>query len=159
MFKVGRKITIACKNLYLGLSSGEIHLGSLYNGNIGNIEEYDIYNYVFDNKETNTVTPKTVTIATIKPEDVGRLVKLEGVEFASGSEGQVYATTSDTNRNLEDCAGGKIIVRTSRFASFKSTLTPTGKGSLIGVLNVFNGTNQLWIRAPKDLDMTGARCN
>lgn len=158
MFKVGRKITIACKNLYLGKSSGEIHLGALFNGNIGNIEEYDIYNYVFDNKENSTITPKLVTITNITNDDIGRLVKLEGVEFATGSQGVVYATTSDTNRTLKDCAGNTIIVRTSRFASYKSTLTPTGKGTFVGILNTFNGTNQLWVRTPNDLNMTGARC-
>lgn len=159
MFTVGRQITIACKGLYVGKSNGEIQLGSIYNGSFGNIEDYEIFNYVFDNKINKVVTPKTVNINSITDDEVGRLVKFENVEFIEGDYGMEFAGGSDTNRTLKDCANNKIIVRTSSFASFKSNLTPSGNGTLTGILNIFNGTYQVWLRHPLELDMKGERCD
>lgn len=49
-------------------------------------------------------------------------------------------------------------MRTSGFSDFCTQKTPTGKGSITGVLGIYNGDYQLYIRDLSDVDMTGARC-
>lgn len=160
-FKIGQKITVAAKDLYVGNVNGEIHLGGLYQGNIGNIEDDQINVHVFDNKENAPLSPTVITIANSPSLDahVGKLVKFENVEFAESSTEQPYATTTDTNRTFEDCSGNTMIVRTSSFATFKSQLTPSGKGTLTGILSVFNGTYQIWLRNSNEVVMEGVRCD
>ena len=160
-YKVGAEITIKAKDLYIDAVGGEIQLGALYNGAIGNIEEADIYKNVFYEGVNKTVTPTTITINTSPNLDshIGKLIKLENVEFDDASAGAPFAGTTTTNRTLKDCSGKTILLRTSNFASFASTPTPAGKGTLVGVLSVFNGTYQIWIRDLIDLSMDGNRCD
>lgn len=160
-FKVGSEITIKAKDLYLGNVGGEIQLGALFNGAIGNIEEADIYKSIYYNGVKNNVTPTTISINSSPNLDanIGKLIKLENVEFDDASADAPFAGTSATNRTLKDCSGKTIIVRTSNFASFASTPTPSGKGTLVGVLSVFNGVYQVWIRDLSDLNMEGNRCD
>lgn len=160
-FKVGSEITIKAKDLYIGAVGGEVQLGALYQGSIGNIEESDIYKHVFYEGVNRTVTPTKISISASPNLDsqVGKLVKLENVEFDNASAGQIFSGSSATNRTLKDCSGNTIIIRTSNYASFASTPTPAGKGTLVGVLNVYNGVYQIWIRDLQDLDMNGNRCD
>lgn len=160
-YKIGAEVTIKAKDLYLDAVSGEIQLGGLFNGVIGNIEEADIYKYIFYEGVKKTVTPTTISINTSPNLDanVGKLIKLENVEFDDANAGVPFAGTSTTNRTLRDCSGKTVIVRTNSSASFASTPTPAGKGSLIGVLSVFNGVYQIWIRDLADLNMNGNRCD
>jgi hypothetical protein len=51
-----------------------------------------------------------------------------------------------------------MLVRTSGFSDFASKLTPTGKGYVEGVLNIFGSTYQLAIRNENGAQMTGTRC-
>jgi phosphohistidine swiveling domain-containing protein len=53
-----------------------------------------------------------------------------------------------------------VIVRNSGYADFAGELMPTGNGSIVAVFNSYNGTPQLLIRDPSDVEsMTGTRCN
>lgn len=161
-FKVGEKITIAAKNLYLGLVSGEIHLGALSGTAVANIPDSDINKYIYDNKENSPVNPTLVSVSTSPNLDahVGKLVKFENVEFDSNSLDLPYASsTANTNRTLKDCNGTTITVRTSSFATFREELTPTGKGSIIGILSVFNNTYQILLRTNKEVKMEDVRCD
>ncbi|MDR2204926.1 MAG: DUF5689 domain-containing protein [Flavobacteriaceae bacterium] len=160
-YKIGEKVTIAAKDLYVSLVSGEIHLGALVSGVFGDIPENQIYKYVFDNNENAPLEPTVLTIANSPNLDahLGKLVRFNDVEFDDASAGQPFAGTSATNRTLRDCNGGTILVRTANQATFASQATPSGKGSLIGVLSVFNGDYQIWVRNPNELDMNGLRCD
>ncbi|MEZ4892708.1 MAG: DUF5689 domain-containing protein [Saprospiraceae bacterium] len=62
------------------------------------------------------------------------------------------------NRTFENCAGVQLILRTSGFSDFAIQKTPTGKGSIHGVLGIFGSTYQLYIRDTTDVDMNGPRC-
>lgn len=160
-FGIGAKVTIKAKDLYVGLVSGEIHLGGLYQGAIGNLEDDVINIHVFDNKTIAALQPTVINIQS-SPNlnaSVGKLVKFENVEFAESSAELPYATTTDTNRTFKDCNGNTMVVRTSSFASFKNQTTPFGKGTLTGILSVFNGTYQIWLRTPNEVVMNDNRCD
>lgn len=160
-FKIGEKITVATKGMYVGNVNGEIHLGGLYQGAIGNLEDDQINIHVFDNKTNAPLSPTVINVANAPALDahVGKLVKFDNVQFAESSTEQPYATTTDTNRTFEDCSGNTMVVRTSSFATFKNQTTPTGKGSLTGILSVYNGTYQIWLRTPAEVVMEGVRCD
>ncbi len=109
-----------------------------------------------------TVKPEVVTIGQITAGGMqGQLVMLENVQFVQGQLHLSYANAMDQisdNRDLEDCDGNRIIVRTSGFASFAGTQVEQGNGSLVAIVSVFGSTWQLLIRDLEELDMTGERC-
>ncbi|MEO6038976.1 MAG: DUF5689 domain-containing protein [Saprospiraceae bacterium] len=113
---------------------------------------------------TTRVTPKVVTLASIKNKALlGTLVQLNDVQFTPCDAGKTYAdavTQYSLNRLLEDCNGGpELILRSSGFATFANERTPTGKGTIVGTLGVYNNDYQLYIRNTDDAaNMTGPRC-
>lgn len=106
--------------------------------------------------------PELVTIAQVTPAMQGKLVRLEGVEFAlsEACNGLTYAnaaTQQTLNRTLTDCTGN-VIVRNSGFANFANLPLPTGNGSIVAVVGQFNSDMQLFIRNLAEVQMTGERC-
>lgn len=159
-FVVGKEVYIKLKNLYVGAVSGEIQLGSPFNGAVGRIAEADVYKYFFDSKKPATaVTPTERTITQISAGDVGRWIKIKNLQFIAGDLEKVYAASAVTNRTLEDCSGNKILLRTSNFANFAGQVIEAGKGDVYGVLSVFNGTYQIWITDVLGADLDDPRCD
>jgi len=109
------------------------------------------------------IQPQTVTLEQVLTDAslVAKLIKIENVEFAGTDLGLSFANGSllqTQNRNLIDCDGNATIVRTSGYATFANTIVPSGNGSIVGVLGVFNDTRQIYIRRVSELNMTGERC-
>ena len=158
-YKVGSVITIAAKDLYVDTYYGEYQLGD-DNGTSFRIPEDEIYKYVFANNETETVTPTTIGITDVSADKVGMLVTFDGVEFADSELGSAYAPSSTTNHTFQDCDGNTLIIRTSSYANFATTALSGGHGSLTGILSVYNGTYQLWLRDINDVALdTATRCD
>jgi hypothetical protein len=109
-----------------------------------------------------TVEPKLVTIPQIIAGGLqGQLIKLENVQFASGELNKTYANALEQitqNRDLEDCDGNRIIVRTSGFANFAGTQVAQGNGSLVAIVSVFGTTWQLLLRGLDEVIMEAERC-
>lgn len=159
-FKVGKNVIIKLKDLYIGVSGGEFQLGQPFNGNIGQIAEADVYKYFYDSNEAATPVVATErTISELTAADVGRWVKIKGLQFSDTELGKTFAGTTTTNRTLEDCSGKKIILRTSSFASFAGAMLDNGKGDVYAILSIFNGTYQLWIPKQVNADLDGIRCD
>ncbi len=162
-FPIGSRVVIKCQGLSLGYYEGLPQL----NGSPGqSVEEVRINQHVFLTERDVAVEPKVVTIeqladdAFLKPL-LNTLVRFENVQFSSADAGQTYAdaiTQFSLNRNVEDCDDNTIILRSSGFANFAASLTPTGNGSLEAIMSVFRGTRQLVIRDPEDVQMAGDRC-
>lgn len=104
--------------------------------------------------------PELVTIPDLLTGNYqGKLVKLNSVQFNSSELGKPYADAdASANRNLEDCDGNSIIVRTSNYASFAETLVADGNGDFTAIAGDFNGTIQLYIRSLSEVNLTGERC-
>ncbi|ACU08809.1 hypothetical protein FIC_02376 [Flavobacteriaceae bacterium 3519-10] len=159
-FKVGKELYIKLKGLYTGANAGEIQLGVPFNGNIGQVLEVDVYKHFFDSKKPATaVVPTERTITQLTTADVGRWVKIKNVQFADADLGKPYASGSPTNRNIEDCQGNKIILRTSHFATFAGAEIDGGKGDLYAIVSIFNGVYQLWIPFQYNADFDDPRCD
>ena len=157
-FPIGAKVAVRCKNLYIGDYNGVHQL----NGSVTDaIEELLIPQHVFATAKDQTVTPTVLGIKDLNQTHINTLIKLENVEFAPADTNQTWADAVklfSVNRNLQDCSGGTVIVRSSGYANFAKDKTPGKKGSLTAIYTVFGSTKQLIIRDPSDAAMTGVRC-
>ncbi|WP_332028838.1 DUF5689 domain-containing protein [Kaistella sp.] len=159
-FRVGKNLIIKLKDLYIGKSGGEFQLGAPFNGNIGQVEEKDVYKFFIDSKEN--ITPVTATEKTIPQlsfEDVGKWIKIKNVQYVESDLGEPYAAGTTTNRTLKDCSGNEILLRTSNFATFANNTIDAGQGDVYAVLSYYNGTYQLWIPYQVNADFDNERCD
>lgn len=113
--------------------------------------------------ESVPVEPRVVSIPDILAGGhQAELVRLEGVQFATGELGSRFANVSEgitENRNLIDCDNNRIIVRTSPFADFANQYLPEGNGSLVAVVSQFGNTWQLFLRSHEEIRMEEERCD
>lgn len=174
-YPIGRKIYIRCKGLMLTDYNGLVQLvGGFYEENgqresIGITENQEI-NHIVRGFLGTPPAPKSVNVNELNINLVGTLIRLDGVQFSKCDMGKVYAdavTQTDINRTLEQCSNGaEVYLRSSSFSDFAIQTTPTGQGSIIGVLGIYSSNSQvdpydfqLYIRDPRDVSMTGARCD
>lgn len=159
----GTVILLKLQGLYVGDYNGTYQI----NGSAEDpIEDLLIKNHLFVKERDKDITPEVVTIEELNDaarldQLLGKVVQLDNVQFAAASAGAPYADAINrfsVNRDLEDCKGNSLVVRTSGFADFASELTPEGQGTFVGVLTVFRDTRQLLVRRPSDLQMSENRC-
>lgn len=165
-FPVGRTMYIYCKDLLLTDYNGLPQLtGSLIFENgvpsgVG-LTELQVRNKIVKGAVSTPPTPNTVGIKQVSDAMLSTLIRLENVQFVYCDAGRTYAdaaTQNSLNRIVEDCSGNEIILRTSGFADFASARTPTGKGTLVGVLGKYGSDYQLYIRNTDDINMNDNRC-
>jgi hypothetical protein len=112
----------------------------------------------------NPTVPEIVTIQQVKNKSyLGKLVKFNDVQFTDGEIGKPYADffldpPASANRNIMDCSKNQLIVRSSGYASFADDTIIDLKGSITGIVTVFNSDYQLVIRDFKEVDLTTERC-
>lgn len=122
--------------------------------------------------ETNVpIAPIAITIDSILKDTTKqkyrcKLVNIKEIQFCESDTAFCYATEngiSMTNRNIENCAGNKIIVRTSDQCNFADIKLPKGKGNIIGIMTAFESntdiTWQLLISDINKVNMNENRCN
>ncbi len=165
-YPVGRKIYIRCKGLMLTDYNGLIQMvgGKV----VENSQSSEVG--ITENQERTQIvrgflsappTPKKVTISQMNESLVSTLITLEDVEFVKADTAQTWAdvpSLSSLNRTIENCSGAQLLVRTSGFADFAYLKTPRGKGSITGVLGIFDTDYQLYIRDLSDVRMDSLRC-
>lgn len=163
-FRVGKDIYIKLKDLYVANVGGEIQLGTTYvsGGNtlFGGVDEVNVYKFFYDgNQPIRAVVPTEKNISQLTKADVGRWIKIKDLQFKESDLYQPYASGSTTNRNLVDCNGNNIVIRTSNFADFAGVEVDRGKGNVYAILSVFNNTYQLWITKAMDANLENPRCD
>lgn len=170
-YPVGRKVYIKCKGLYLGSYGSLIQLGAQPDatGSLTEIPSNLISNYVVKaNFDLNQIVPKVVSISDLKNINgnlklLSTLIQLDSVEFVGSDCSVPYADaptiSSATERKVEDCAGNNVVLRTSGYSYFRTSLTPSGRGRLLAIYSRYNSTPQLTIRDTNDVAMNGPRCN
>ncbi|MFA4852690.1 MAG: DUF5689 domain-containing protein [Bacteroidales bacterium] len=151
VYKLGQRVFVKCKGLALGEYGGNMQLGYIVSGAIGRIPADSIKNHLFLEGFPETVpTPVNLTIPTLSNAKLNMLVKLDSIHFEDA--GQVFSlSTASTNRNMLDQDGNILILRTSNYASFRGNLLPAGIGSVTGILSIYNGDFQFFIRDLNDL--------
>ena len=156
-YRLGQRVLIKCKGMYIGDYNGLIQIGYKYNGGIGQLPSILVADHIFkDSLPGKTPEPVTMSIPTTinssNAAKVSTLVKFENVQFVeAGQEYCPQSVSSAINRTLKDDNGKTIVVRNSKYASFASVLMPKGTGTVVGILSVFGGTPQLTLRDTSDI--------
>ncbi|HSW67620.1 MAG TPA: DUF5689 domain-containing protein, partial [Bacteroidales bacterium] len=151
-FKLGQRVYVKCKGMYIGDFNGLIQLGYIFENGIGRLPDVLVPNHIFRDSLPGIVpTPELITLGDLNMNRISTLVRFENVRFALPGVEFAPQAVSATNRTLLDEAGRSIEVRTSRFANFSSMLTPAGYGNVNGILTVFGTTWQLTLRDSLDL--------
>ena len=156
-YPVGQLIYVKCNGLYLGTYNDVFQLGS--GANIDRIEKPFFDNYLYKCDGGVPVEPKLVTITELNDEDLGMLIKIEGVQFQDSN--QTYAdgiNHTDKTTVLEDCLNHTLDVRTSGYAEFADDNLPDGNGSIIGIHGKYSDY-QLKIRTTQEVLFSGDRCS
>lgn len=150
-YKVGQRIYVKCEGLALGEYGGNLQLGYIVGGAIGRIPSSLISQHLFlDSLPGNPIPPISMTIPTLSSGQLNMLIKLDSVHFPDA--GQAFSSlTSSTNHDIMDQNGNTLILRTSNYATFAQSLIPSGIGSATGVLSIYNGDYQMYIRDLNDL--------
>jgi hypothetical protein len=159
LYPRGREVYIKCKGLVLGDYNNLIQLGGFLtdDGQLGNILK--VGDYLVRGAKVTPPTAKVKTLAELNIDDVNTLITVTDVQFNDTSFTFADPVTRTTyNRDVVDCNGVSLIVRTSGYASFAGNSLPNGKGNLTGVLGIFRDDLQFLVRDMDDVDMDGDRC-
>jgi hypothetical protein len=164
-FTPGRKVYIKLKGLYTAKVYGSLQIGSLYEGTIGRISEFEWQKHLFPSA---TIVPeasfvRTLTLAQAYTDaNQNTLVELTGVQFAESSINRTYYDVDSgggaTNHKLSSSAGGtERIIRFSSFAAFTGKQVPTMSGKIRGVLTKYSSDFQFIVRYEDDIKLTQPR--
>lgn len=158
----GRKIYFRVDGLYIGHFAGLPSIGIPEGETIGRMSVDDFEHRIYRSLEETELIPRIVSIEEARDEWLlATLIKLEEVQFPDDLLGEHYGNVNNSqtvNRILEDCDEQTIILRNSGYSDFKDELLPSGNGTVVGLLNTFYGTPQLFIRDLNDVNMLADRC-
>ncbi len=165
-YPVGRKVYVKLKGLYLMNYKGtpEIIYSMNSDGTTNGIPSSLLGNFIVKANYPNTFTPPVITLIDLfsgASKYVNTVVTLKDVQFDNGSQGVVYSDPyGSTSRYITSCNKlTKTSMYNSNYSNFQAALTPTGNGTLTGIVTLYLGTPQMNLRDTTDIKMTGARCN
>ncbi len=90
-----------------------------------------------------------------------KLVKIDNVEFVEPDRNVTYADAngrSSLSRTIRSCDGQTLAIRTSGYASFADRLTPSGNGSIVGIVSQFGNSMQMIVRNADEVLLYGNVC-
>lgn len=163
-YKLGQRLFIKTKGMYIGDYNNLVQLGYIFGGNIGRLPETFISAHLFRDSIPGTppvATPlnlaslPTTSADIVKEPRMSTLVKLENVRFVEVGEMFAPQNVDNTNRTLIDQSGKSITVRTSKYCNFASDTLPGGYGTVEGILTAFGTTWQFTLRSKDDVKEFG----
>lgn len=165
-FRVGQRVFVECKDLYLGCyianngNTGWYQLGLWGNNEMQyiptNIENRHIFRSGHILPEP---TPKELhSTSDITEADFHTLVKLVNCEFVDANGTNLYFDNaqgwSAINRNIKlETGNGQIIARISQYIHWGDSILPQGKLNVKGVLTMYGSDVQLVIRSINDVEL------
>ncbi len=164
-FTPGRKVFIKLNGLYSAIVYGSLQIGSLYEGTIGRISEFDWNKHLFPSAtivDENTFVRTMSLAAAYTDANQNTLIELDPVQFSEGSINRTYYDVDSgggaTNHTLISPAGGTAqVIRFSSFCPFTGNQVPTGSGKIRGVLSKYDTDFQFIVRYESDLMLNSPR--
>ncbi len=168
-FGLGRKVYINLEGLYVQMRSNTLQIGALYNGNVGQIGTLEYKNHITRSctilPEENIINEITDLSQALNDNYIGRLIKLNGVQFTDASLNQTYFNAANVD------AGGQTLTyitnseeetvvmpfRTSSFADYAGTEVSSNSSTKTGSLTKFSTTYQFVSRYESDIQLTEER--
>lgn len=166
LYPVGAPVVLRLDGMYIGDFNGKFQLTIIGGDRIPNGLVADVILYNGVPGSTVEVTPRLITLDELDDNATfarlqNTLVRIEGLQFIDSDANAPFADVpgqQDLNRTLRDCFGNEIVTRTSRFSDFAGSLTPTGNGDVIALVDAFGSTRQLKMREVADFMLDGERC-
>jgi hypothetical protein len=165
-YPLGQKIVLVCNgtlpetpSLMIGNYHNLPQIGWIYQGGIGRINSLFLDQYIIrDDMPSLKNLPKPLTnrgADFLNDNNVNKLVCLEGVTFETEAIGKPLSFNEFTtdwkvywpNGSKKD----SVIVRTSNYAKFRSTIIQNKEYNLTGILTKYNSIYQLMIRVKEDI--------
>ncbi len=156
-YKLGQRIYVKCKDLYIGNYKGVIELGYNNSGAIGQIPSSLFSSHLYlDSFPGKPPVPKIITIPSFSKDKISTLIKLDSVHFSPADTMQPFVQTGaqyGTNRTVIDKNGNQVVIYTSAYANFATVLVPKGTGCITAILSYYSGSNsyQLYLRDINDV--------
>ncbi|WP_297691189.1 DUF5689 domain-containing protein [uncultured Eudoraea sp.] len=163
-YKIGSKVYIKLKGLYLGKSKGVYKLGGVFTSfgklSIGRLPALAVKDHLLISCEpVSKIVPTITSIQELNADLVSTLVELQSLEVIAEEQNLRYALPEEeTIRNLTNCTGSMIELLNSGYSDFQDEILPSGNGSVTAVLYRENNDYQLIIRGLIDMDMSRERC-
>ena len=170
-YRVGQTVHLNLSGLTIEFDDwvgiNEIGMGTFIKdgaiGGIGRIPVSTLSSFLKSESCPNELTPTVIDLYGNNNNNLGRLVKIDNVQFTKADLGSTYADAlsnppASASRTIEDCDGNPITLRTSGYAAFASVVIPEGRGSIMGIYTKYGTTYQLVIRDLDDVDFNKARC-
>ncbi|NPA43401.1 MAG: DUF5017 domain-containing protein, partial [Chlorobi bacterium] len=168
-FPPGKKVYVKAKGLFVGKDRGLYKLGVTYDSGygtrIGRIPPSEVaWRIIPACDEPVDITPLDVDIPEIRTNGdqyLNMLIRLNDVQFAKSELCSTYSLqgVNGEDKELEDCNGNTLIMRTSGYADFATKVVPSGKGSVTAVLGKYRSTYQIYVRDESDVNLDGPRCD
>ena len=147
-FAFGDKVQVDLSGVTVGAYNGAVQVSGLALAKIAKISS------------GNTVTPKTVTIADFLANKYeGQYVAIEGVQVAATDLAKTWVMDgAHTSINMEDAAGNKFLVFSSKYATYGAQSVAQGSGTIKGISSINNGKMQIIFAQSSDYaGLTGER--
>ena len=147
-FAFGTKVRINLAGTTLGAYNGAVQISGLALDKIETIST------------DNTVEPKVVSIADFLANKYeGQYVAIEGVQVADSDLAKTWVSGgAHTSINVEDAAGNKFVVFSSKYATYGAQTVAQGSGTIKGISSINNGTMQIIFAQDSDFaGLTGER--
>jgi DNA/RNA endonuclease YhcR with UshA esterase domain len=161
----GQEVIIEMKGMWLGKYLGAYQVGDStthfqYGYQMGRYDwtkellQKHFYTNGFPDLEKVPAPKEIQSAGEILSTDYGMLVKLKNVTFPDTKGGKLksWSTSEQTeNRKVVFSDGSQIIVRTSGYSNFYADYMPEGVGTITGIISIYNGTVQLYLRDRNDV--------
>ena len=178
-YAIGQKIYIKIDGLSVSYDDGQSEinpmnaimgtytLGYLEGVKVDNIPFTIIKDYLFTSSEIKTIVPTSVNLSSITENHLNTYIHFENIQFEKSQLQKTFSGEPndefDGFRYFLDCETQNTIrLQTSTFASFKSTIIPSDKGTIDAILTKnFNSEFLVTIiNTPSDISFTNAdRCD
>lgn len=124
------------------------------------IDSIDIDRNIIKQSTNNTFAPEEISIDFITAVKESELIRINNVQFIKPDIEKTFADGENLvseDRILEDAEGNTVKVRTSGYAAFADEDIPDGSGSLVCIVNHFNGEVHLLIRSFSEISLNQPR--
>ncbi|MFD1062768.1 DUF5689 domain-containing protein [Winogradskyella litorisediminis] len=162
-YEVGRKVFIKLNGLSSAISNGVLTIGPKDGDRLGKIPAAVENDFILRATEVATIVPLPLAISDFTEDKTNLMIELNNVQFnrnqALPPNALSYAAEGsdqfDGERLLESCDdSASTIFATSTFADFKALTLPSGKGSMVAVLqrNFFGDAYNVVVNSPEDIN-------
>ncbi len=161
-YEFGRKVFVKLDGLSVGIENGMATLGVLSGNKVLKVPSFLQKEVLIRSLKTEAITPLEVSIEDFSDKLLNLYIKINNVQFTRrsiiGSDPLTFAAEPydlfNGNRVIESCdTGGRSIVSTSTFSSFKGLKLSHKRGSFEGILskNFYGNAFNLILNEPTGL--------